>query len=74
MTKHTDGAVKAAERIAHIDWIQTGKTEYDKLKLETIITIIDQETGLPEITEERDRLRETLEPESGEDDSQVDRH
>ena len=58
MSEHTPEAVRAAARIADIDWIQTGKTEYDKLKLETIIDIIDQETGLPEMKARQNSLRE----------------
>ena len=29
MSEHTPEAVRAAARIADIDWIQTGKTEYE---------------------------------------------
>ena len=65
MTKHTEKAVKAAEEVL---------LKYDSNSDDSIIesvddwsaavdgaaAIIDQVTGLPEITAERDRLREAL--------------
>ncbi|TET95026.1 MAG: hypothetical protein E3J26_03495 [Candidatus Zixiibacteriota bacterium] len=55
MTKRTDGAVSAAEKM----WdgekalgILMDRAEYIKI----FAAIIDRETGLPEITAERDRL------------------
>lgn len=59
--KHTDRAVRAAKGI----W-KDGKitlhddTDYNAF-IESATTIIDQETGLPEITAERDRLWESNE-------------
>ena len=58
MTKHTDGAGRAAKGIWKDGKIKLhADTDYCAF-IESATTIIDQETGLPEITDERDRLRE----------------
>lgn len=60
--KHTDGAVRAAKEL----WeplrrvYVAAKCEIPENMEDNIAAIINQETGLPEITAERDRLREAL--------------
>jgi len=65
MSTHTDEARRAAEKIAFRIWPKVGGyTKKDSLISQKVVefaTIIDQETGLPAITAERDMLKRQLE-------------
>lgn len=59
MSEHTDGARRAAAELVLMVWGE--KKGYEEMvwidhKIKEFATIIDRETGLPEITAERDRL------------------
>ena len=55
--QHTEGAMRAAKRITGYILAKDIKNDWTT---DQIAIFIDQETGLPEITAERDRLREAL--------------